>query len=133
MGPTGQLRPGRRPGLPGIPRQLVGCAWANDCRPTAAREPGDPAPIWFSQGRDKITVVCELGAYYKVERETWTAGLPPPRSTPSTPSRPPAPFGIDRTPAVRPGDHIRHVRWGAGCGRQGCRGYFAACACRCGR
>ncbi|ODU05267.1 MAG: hypothetical protein ABS81_08115 [Pseudonocardia sp. SCN 72-86] len=38
------------------------------CRPNAARHPGDPDPAWFGTRTAWIRVVCQLGAYSKVEQ-----------------------------------------------------------------
>lgn len=38
------------------------------CRPNAARRPGDPDPAWFGTRTAWIRVVCQLGAYSKVQQ-----------------------------------------------------------------
>ncbi|ODU05266.1 MAG: hypothetical protein ABS81_08110 [Pseudonocardia sp. SCN 72-86] len=52
------------------------CAWEFECRPTARREPGDPPPVHHVGRGQDVTVVCQFGAYSKIETVDlagWTA------------------------------------------------------------
>ncbi|GEL25062.1 hypothetical protein PSU4_40160 [Pseudonocardia sulfidoxydans NBRC 16205] len=64
------------PVYPQSPDGWWACAWQFDCRPTARREPGDPPPLrQIPRGQD-VTVVCQFGAYSKIETVDlagWTA------------------------------------------------------------
>ncbi|MGE3835811.1 MAG: hypothetical protein AB7H43_13665 [Acidimicrobiia bacterium] len=52
------------------------CGWGFHCRPTAAREPGDPPPTWRAARGGEVTLTCQFGAYAKIEttdRVGWIA------------------------------------------------------------